>query len=229
MSFQEHIIRKGKHASRPWQFNYSRTGYEEFECYFENSAMYDHGDRDQYDFNKGPGRSMCLFTNHRNSYMLGWRYDLVSELFELTSYYHIGGNRFMGPNGIMVDSFPEMHFKVAYAAPEISVATLLTQDSRWEVKAYNRRVHQYYAALQSVEIMARVKPYERFRVGLYKNFDKSRFGIHIWTESGWVRDDKLFSKARLRQRYINWYFGGNKTAPHDMLIKDKKIKEYDIQ
>lgn len=229
MDFTEHVIKKGRHYSTPIQFSYAKVGYEEYECYFENSAAYDHGNANQHDLNKGPGRSMCFWTNHKDSYMLGWRYSLVSEMFELTSYYHIGGNRFMGPGGLLIDSFPELPFRMPSGSPHTILSVMDAQVQSWEVKAYQERVFAYYARLQSVQIMASVKPYERFRLGLYKDFDKGQFGINIWTEpNGWVRDKKQFSRVRKRQRYINWWFGGNPTAPHDVLIQDRKIIQHDI-
>jgi len=72
---------------------------------FDESCIYDLKGVDQLDYNKLCGISFSLFTNHRNSVMAGWRWNISRNLFELTPYLHINGKRMIGlpnekhPNG----------------------------------------------------------------------------------------------------------------------------------
>ena len=65
----------------------------EFRATLDHNATYDLQGRDQMDWNKLTGISYCLFTSHKNSAMIGWRYCIDSNLFELNAYYHIDGVR----------------------------------------------------------------------------------------------------------------------------------------
>lgn len=222
---KEHIIKAGSHASKPYCFSWSKVGQEDFEVEFDESALYIIDGPDQMDFCKGPGRSMHLFTNHKNSYMLGWRHNPQAGAIELTSYYHINGQRIMGPNGVNVLSYPEMPFKVGGETTFPSgIGALSFGVQSWEIDRYLNQVDQYWAAIGSVEILASVQPGERWLLSLRKNHASREYGIAIFTEDGgWVSDIKQFSIRQKRQRYINWYFGGNQSAPNDILIRDQKI------
>ena len=81
-------IKAGKHRSKPWQFNYRRHKQLSYAWRFDESARYNHFDNDQLDWNKLTGLSYNLFTSHRNSAMVSWRYNVSNDTIELSAYYH---------------------------------------------------------------------------------------------------------------------------------------------
>lgn len=73
-----------------------RPKYIVYEVYFPESAMYIHGDNDQFDWNKGGGFSFDPFTNHKNSFMWAWRFNPSTLEFEVTHYVHDGDKIYKG-------------------------------------------------------------------------------------------------------------------------------------
>jgi hypothetical protein len=81
-------IKEGQHRSTPWQLKYEHHEDLSYQWRFDDSARYDHGDNDQYDWNKLTGLSYSLLNSHYNSAMVSWRYNLDRKTIELSAYYH---------------------------------------------------------------------------------------------------------------------------------------------
>jgi len=104
-------VKEGKHAYKPYQLKIRRNARAiKYTVAMDWENMYDLQDEDQQDWNKGGGLSFNMFTNHRNSAMWAWRYNPVTNFFEIGYYCHING-------------------KIEKSAqPEINVAPLLPFD-----------------------------------------------------------------------------------------------------
>ena len=87
-------VDQGKHpfepAARHWWTNNSTLAYA---YQFGEEVAYDLHSDNQCDYNKIGGLSADLFTNHENSLMVGWRYDLSGQLV-LAPYYHQDGTAY---------------------------------------------------------------------------------------------------------------------------------------
>ena len=57
----------------------------------DESCRYELGGEDQNDWNKLAGLSFNLLNNHQNSAMFGWRWNPVTQVFEINVYCHIAG------------------------------------------------------------------------------------------------------------------------------------------
>jgi hypothetical protein len=85
-------IKKGRHTSnfldQPFKvfFNAKKKTYT-WKVKFIEASAYDLKDNDQLDWNKLCGVSYSLRPLF-NSFMIGWRYNLKKELFELSPYIH---------------------------------------------------------------------------------------------------------------------------------------------
>lgn len=163
-------------------------------------------DENQWDFNKGRGNSHCYTDNHIDSYMKGWRWNPVEEMMDLTSYWHIQGKRYMGPNRVLI--VPE--YKEFITAREET----LGYNSMWE------------AELMRVDIMARVEPEESFYFRILTDWDLMEFGIGFrasYTKWKWVDDWHKMAHAKKWTRDILYWFGGDFAAPHFMQIEEQKV------
>lgn len=96
--FQEIRIPAGKHAARPFWFDYDRREQFGMQIVFTDYARYSLPYPDSMDWNKLCGLSFCLFANHKNSVMVGWRYNSKDDVFELGFYYHKNGARMIRRN-----------------------------------------------------------------------------------------------------------------------------------
>ena len=81
------IIFKGLHASFPPYFKRVKKEMK-YEITFNESCVYDHGDIDQFDWNKLIGIKKHFFSPRKNSFMIGWRWNTTRDRLELTPYYH---------------------------------------------------------------------------------------------------------------------------------------------
>lgn len=128
-----YTIPNGWHKSRPLSLDSIRPRHKVesrvFEAQFDRSCIYVFKKPDgelhpnQDDFCKTRGNSFCYADNHKNSNMGGWRWNPATEKMELTSYYHIGGERFMGPNMVMISGFQNhFHYLLATVAIMESVS-----------------------------------------------------------------------------------------------------------
>ncbi len=111
MEAERIYILEGKRKARPhklvdilpvWDFKSSTYAVQFLEsCKYifrnEDGSI----NQNQYDWNKGPGFSLHFWTNHKNSSMLGWRYNPFSDSFELSHYAHKNNTR------VFTGSYPE--------------------------------------------------------------------------------------------------------------------------
>jgi hypothetical protein len=89
-------IYKGTHFAIPNNFGFflkkvSGTGT------FTPDTVYDLQDEDQYDWNKFTGIAFTPLEPDRNSAMVGWRYNLTSQQFEIAPFYNVDKQRIL-PN-----------------------------------------------------------------------------------------------------------------------------------
>ncbi len=77
---------KGFHFS--WPPYIERVESLNYEITFNESCIYDHGDIDQWDWNKLIGVKKNFFSPRKNSFMVGWRWNKEKDRLELTSYSH---------------------------------------------------------------------------------------------------------------------------------------------
>ncbi len=89
-------ISEGQHAAEPKQLKVRwRPKRFHFDVTFHDGRYHlrENGktDVDQYDWNKLCGLSFHLFTNHHDSFMIGWRYNLDTKRIELNRYQHRNG------------------------------------------------------------------------------------------------------------------------------------------
>lgn len=89
-------IYKGTHFTIPNNFgffiqNVSGSGT------FTLNTTYDLGDSDQFDWNKLTGIAFTPLEPDRDSAMVGWRYNLVTENFEIAPFYNVNKVRIL-PN-----------------------------------------------------------------------------------------------------------------------------------
>jgi len=89
-------IYKGTHFAIPNSFGYFVTQTVGTGTFTANSA-YDLTDVDQYDWNKFTGIAFTPLEPDRNSAMVGWRYNLTSQEFEIAPFYNVDKVRIL-PN-----------------------------------------------------------------------------------------------------------------------------------
>ena len=85
---------KGTHFAIPPSFGFfirkvSGTGT------FTSDSVYDLGDVDQYDWNKFTGIAFTPLEPDRDSAMVGWRYNLTSQEFEIAPFYNVDKARIL--------------------------------------------------------------------------------------------------------------------------------------
>lgn len=81
-------IKKGRHTKWRWP-----KIIRHLKCYviFTESCIYNHGDGDQWDWNKAIGVKEKLFKPMCNSIMLGWRWNPKKGKIEVVPYIHLDG------------------------------------------------------------------------------------------------------------------------------------------
>lgn len=85
---KKYTIKKGQHAAKPCFLRLKRKAERiRWRVSFQQ-PKYALGDADQMDWNKLFGISFHLFTNHRNSWMLGWRWNEQERVIEVNEYMH---------------------------------------------------------------------------------------------------------------------------------------------
>ena len=70
---------------------------------FNESAIYNHGDSDQLDWNKLIGIKKRFFKPMQDSTMIAWRYNVKTGRVEITSYKHENGVRYISDDIDTVD------------------------------------------------------------------------------------------------------------------------------
>ena len=101
------VIFKGFHFS--WPPYIERVEELNYEITFNESCIYDHGDIDQWDWNKLIGVKKNFFSPRKNSFMVGWRWNKEKDRLELTNYSHDeNGEVFFNDKGIFYISRSEL-------------------------------------------------------------------------------------------------------------------------
>lgn len=98
-------IYKGTHFAIPNSFGFfiqqaAGTGT------FTTDTVYDLGDVDQFDWNKFSGIAFTPLEPDRNSAMVGWRYNLISQEFEIAPFYNVDKVRILPNERTEVISVP---------------------------------------------------------------------------------------------------------------------------
>lgn len=115
-------IFKGTHFAIPNSFAYftkrvTGTGT------FTTDTVYDLKDEDQYDWNKFTGIAFTPLEPDRNSVMVGWRYNLASQEFEIAPFYNVDKKRILPNEQTEVISVPAgetFDYNVDYTGVRIS-------------------------------------------------------------------------------------------------------------
>jgi hypothetical protein len=98
-------IYKGTHFAIPNNFGYFITETVGTGTFTTNSA-YDLTDVDQYDWNKFTGIAFTPLEPDRNSAMVGWRYNLRTQEFEIAPFYNVDKVRILPNEATEVISVP---------------------------------------------------------------------------------------------------------------------------
>lgn len=98
-------IYKGTHFAIPNNFGFfvkqvSGTGT------FTSDSVYDLKDEDQYDWNKFTGIAFTPLEPDRDSVMVGWRYNLTTQQFEIAPFYNVNKARILPNEQTEVISVP---------------------------------------------------------------------------------------------------------------------------
>ncbi|MCB0595474.1 MAG: hypothetical protein KDD28_15385 [Phaeodactylibacter sp.] len=215
MANTRYTIPKGRHKSRPFVLDSIRPRHKVESRVFEAvlgkgcAYVFKKGDGtihpNQWDFSKLRGNSHCLMTNHQNAYMGAWRYNPIETCHELTSYLHRGGERFIGPNRVLITEEDKQ-------APSAFAAQGFTSE--------------FHFKLLQVDIMATAEIGEAFQYRLLTDWDEMLFGVGFKTRSTgnrWEDDWFAIPEANAITRDILHWFGGDFSAPHKMKIQEWKI------
>lgn len=73
---------------------------------FTADSVYDLKDVDQYDWNKFTGIAFSPIQHDRNSVMVGWRYNLTTQEFEIAPFYNVNKERILPNEQTEVISVP---------------------------------------------------------------------------------------------------------------------------
>lgn len=90
---------------------------------FTTDSVYDLKDVDQYDWNKFTGIAFSPLQHDRNSVMVGWRYNLETQEFEIAPFYNVNKERILPNEQTEVISVPAgetFTYKVDYTGVTIS-------------------------------------------------------------------------------------------------------------
>jgi hypothetical protein len=90
---------------------------------FTTDSVYDLKDVDQYDWNKFTGIAFSPIQHDRNSVMVGWRYNLTSQEFEIAPFYNVNKERILPNEQTEVISVPAgetFQYNVDYSGVTIS-------------------------------------------------------------------------------------------------------------
>lgn len=95
-------------------------------------------EEDQYDWLKLHGMTFTPLRTMYNTTMIGWRYNVEKDSFELNAYFHQGGQRFFNDKFIRVapnEGF-ETEIRLDYTAKTITVSVITPRGILSESRAY---------------------------------------------------------------------------------------------
>lgn len=98
-------IYKGTHFAIPNSFGFFITQVTGTGTFTARSS-YDLKDEDQFDWNKFTGIAFTPLEPDRNSVMVGWRYNLRSQEFEIAPFYNVDKQRILPNERTEVISVP---------------------------------------------------------------------------------------------------------------------------
>ena len=224
-----YTIPKGRHKSRPFVLDSVKPRHKvesrEFKCVLTKSCIYVFRkpggglDQNQWDFSKLRGYSFCMFDNHKNTNMGAWRWNPVKTEFDLTSYFHINGETYIGPGRTQILWRDKYTARQAHDAMP-SLFSFYAE----HVDKFDSVLH--YKLLDGVRLMATVGPDELFHYRLLTDWENLQFGVGFKTSSTnwiWVDDWTSMLEAGAWSRDILHWFGGDFSAPHKMKIYEWKV------
>ena len=115
-------IYKGTHFAIPNSFGFFTTQVTGTGTFTARSS-YDLADEDQFDWNKFTGIAFTPLEPDRNSVMVGWRYNLRSQEFEIAPFYNVDKQRILPNERTEVISVPTdqaFEYRVDYTGVTIS-------------------------------------------------------------------------------------------------------------
>jgi len=176
MIMTEFVIRKGAHYSKHFpKLNCNAQDDFQFIVKFDESCKYDLKDEDQLDINKLFGTSFG-FNHHKNSFRIGWAYNIKTNKIELYNYWYENSIRFSS----LITSVP------------INLKTIVS------VKFHPKDINNYTLG----------------DLGGYIETSVSAIGINP------IKTTVPYDLENVPQYGLVLfpYFGGNKTAPHNIKI-----------
>lgn len=95
------------------------------------STKYDlNSDIEQLDWNKSTGLSFSpLWDSHRNTMMLGWRYNLEKDVFEFTYYAHRNNKEVAKSDNLAIKAKVNEPVKMWIDKDRVHITNLITGDS----------------------------------------------------------------------------------------------------
>lgn len=114
-------IYKGTHFVIPNNFGFFMRNVTGSATFTPNTT-YDLGDSDQWDWNKLTGIAFTPLEPDRNSAMVGWRYNLETQLFEIAPFYNNNKVRVLPTNDeiISVPADETFTYTVDYTGVRVS-------------------------------------------------------------------------------------------------------------
>lgn len=103
---QTYTVRKGQHDYKPNNFWINRRYWRfRYKVKMGHDNVYDLGDEDQNDWNKGGGISNCIWSNHKMAAMWGFRWNIKMGFYELGGYFHRNNEILYPGRGFPSDKF----------------------------------------------------------------------------------------------------------------------------
>lgn len=90
---KKRTIYKGLHYAFPPILGASFKNTFAWRVNFNNSAIYNLQNENQWDINKLIGIRLHPFSNHTTSFRFGWLYNINTQKIDIYAYYYIKGNR----------------------------------------------------------------------------------------------------------------------------------------
>lgn len=156
---------------------------------------------DKFDFNKLFGYSFHTWSNHIDSFMCAWRWDIDRELIGITSYYHRDSIIYVGPK----------HRELRFVLADYDQQIKLTGNAKFS----------------DTEIMRFVRPDENFYIEFVQDYNMGEFGLIVddttTIDYEPMQDTLLFNNFRTWKRVIHPWYGGQETPDKFGLIKQKYL------
>jgi hypothetical protein len=150
------IFKKGHHHATPLLSDrfLSKPELLRWRIRFDTTCRYILRDKngkieeDQLDWLKLPGITFTPWFTHGNTAMVGWRYNMQKDSFELNTYFHQRGGTFFKDNPhlcVAPNETFETEIKLDYATKEITTSIITPRGTLSETRRYHFKRFQPWA------------------------------------------------------------------------------------